>query len=550
MQKPFIPICILLFTCLLPSIFWGQKNTTHKLYFKGISTTENTDISKITYRNVFNSKAALLKTKDSILEVFKEIGYLTLTQDSISIQNNHYQVHLQLGEKIATAKLHIAPTDMPLIKSLLPDLLYDQDIVTLPAAHIKKTLNTIHEALVNQGAPFSKVRLSQISIVSNLLEAHLLIDGNKQRSINSIKVKGYHKFPKSFLQHYFNSKKQLLITPATLREISRKTKQLEFVKELKAPQLLFTKDTTIAYLFLAPKKNNSFNGLINFATENKKLQLRGTIDLQLNNAFHHGERLELNWASNNKRQELNLSAMTPYIWNSQFSTSIQFNLFNNDSLYNNVKTTLNISRSIGKNLRAQIIAERETSTTNEDYDNTQDFQKTGFGIGIRYSANNSNKLQTNTILYRNTRSTTNKTVAYQLHATIATTLKLATKLNLQLKNTTVLTNNNSTLENELFRSGGMNSIRGYQENSILSNSFTLFNTELQFKTSQKASLYTIQDIGLFKIIEKNQLLSSLGLGYQFQKNNTIFDIAYLLNTSKQNSRLDAGLIGIKIITLF
>ena len=550
MQKQLNRIHTLIITCLIPSLFWGQKSATYKLYLKGISATENRYISKIKHRTAFHSKTQLLRTKDSILEVLKETGYLTLTQDSVRIENNQYHIHLKLGKKIAIAKLHVAAMDFPFIKSVHPDLTCKNDTITLPFAHTKKTLNTIHEALVNQGEPFAKVRLGQIHITSNLLKAHIRIDRDKKRSISSITVKGYDKFPKSFLKHYYKSNRKQLISPEALKEISRKSKQLEFVQELKAPQLLFTKDSTIVYLFLTPKKNSSFDGLLNFVTENDKIQLRGTIDLQLNNAFHQGERLELNWASNNKKQELNLSASTPYIWNSKFTTSIKFNLYNNDSLYNNVKTTFAISRSLGKSFTAQIIAEKETSTTNKEINSAQDFQKTGFGIGIRYSANNSNKLQTNTILYRNTRSTTNKIVAYQLHAAIATTLKLAPKLNLQLKNTTKITNNDSTLENELFRSGGMNSIRGYQENSILSNSFTLFNTELQFKASPQASIYTIHDIGLFKIIDKNQLLSSIGLGYQFQKNNTVFDIAYLLNTSKQKKTLNAALIGIKITTLF
>lgn len=542
-------IYTLIITCLIPSLFWGQKSATYKLYLKGISATENRHISKIKHRTVFHSKTQLLQTKDSLLELFKEMGYLTLTQDSLSIENNHYHVHLKLGKRISIAKLHVAATDFPFIKSVHPDLIYTNDSITLPVGHIKKTLNTIHEALVNQGETFSKVRLSQIHITSNLLKAHMRIDRDKKRSISSISVKGYDKFPKSFLEHYYKSNRKQLISPETLKEISTKSKQLEFVKELKAPQLLFTKDSTLVYLFLTPKKNSSFNGLLNFATENKKIQLRGTIDLQLKNAFHHGEDLEMNWASNNKKQELNLAATIPYIFNTKLTPSATFNLYKNDSLYNNAKATLNIAHPISNQISIHATAAKETSNTNKTANNTQSFQKTSFGLGFLYTSINQ-KLKATTTLTRNTRKTNNQRITYQLDAIINSTFRLSNKLSLALKNITKLTSNNSELENELFRSGGMMSIRGYQENSILSNSCTIFNSEFRFRASQKTSIFTIHDLGLFHILGNNEILSSIGLGYQFQRNNNLFNVAYVLNTSEFKTPFSSPIVAIKIITLF
>ena len=538
---------MLFIICLLPSIFWGQKKTSYTLVIKGASKIENTQLVALNYPTSFNSKKLLLKTKDSIRQVLKESGYIALTQDSLKRNDHEFTAYLSLGSKIQIAHVHIASRDIPFMKTL--DYTMEGNKLMVPITNIKQTLEAIHEALINRGEAFSKVYLSQITTTSKKLKATLTIERGKRRTIDKFIVKGYPEFPKSFLKHYFQSSTKQLLTPKTLEALSQKSQQLAFVKERKTPEILFTKDSTIVYLFLAQKKNNSFDGFVNFSTENKKIQLRGAIDLALHNAFHGGEQFQMNWTNINKKKALNLVASIPYIFNTKITPRIAFNLFKNDSLYNNTKATLNIAHPISKNISAQLLAGQETSSINKTTGNAQSFEKTSFGLGFLYTSQNQ-RLTTNTTLTRNTRITTNQRVTYQLDAIITSTFQLSNKLSLVLNNITQLTSNNSTLENELFRSGGMMSIRGYQENTILSNSYSLIQSTLKFFTTDKTSLYTIQDIGLFQLLQKNEVLSSLGIGYEFQRQNNKFNIGYILNTSKEQNAFKSALISITMRTVF
>ena len=64
-----------------------------------------------------------------------------------------------------------------------------------------------------------------------------------------------------------------------LKDIETKSERvldLEFVEEIKSPELLFTRDSTTLYLYLKKKFSNSFDGFIGFNTdeETKKLNLK------------------------------------------------------------------------------------------------------------------------------------------------------------------------------------------------------------------------------------------------------------------------------------
>ena len=131
-------------------------------------------------------------------------------------------------------------------------------------------------------------------------------------------MKGYSDFPKSFLKHYLNLHSNKIANPKFITEVSRKINQLDFIKEKKKPEILFSKDSTILYLYINKTKTNYFDGLVNFNSENKKIKLRGYFDLNLKNAFNKGEEININWRNNgNSKQDFTLKSNIPYIFNTK-----------------------------------------------------------------------------------------------------------------------------------------------------------------------------------------------------------------------------------------
>ena len=128
-----------------------------------------------------------------------------------------------------------------------------------------------------------------------------------------------------------------------MKEISTLTKSLDFIKEKRAPEVLFKKDSTHLYLFIEKSETSSFDGIINFASkENEEgLLLNGNLDLKLNNILNTGEKFELFWNKvAQEKSEFNLTSDIPYLFNTPVSLAMGFKLYRQDSTFLNTSFNL------------------------------------------------------------------------------------------------------------------------------------------------------------------------------------------------------------------
>ncbi len=92
------------------------------------------------------------------------------------------------------------------------------------------------------------------------------------------------------------------------------------------------------------------------------------------------------------------------------------------------------------------------------------------------------------------------------------------KNSIYLKNNTKAVNSDSYLINELFRFGGINSIRGFNENSIDASFYSILNSEYRYQFNQDIYIHSIIDFAYFEnqIIALKQKLYSFGIGIGLQ----------------------------------
>lgn len=549
MKKKITPYIYILFFSFIYSPIYGQKNTPFQLKITSVIEVENSHISSIKYKQEFNSEKNLKKTKDSVLTILKEKGFYTITQDSLTKKNKQYTYFINLGQKITFAVLTFNSKDRLLLESL--NINIKKNYISLRIENLKNTLSLIMDELVNTGQSFSKVNLTNISILNSELTANLRINQSKKRTIDKIIVKGYPDFPESFLKHYFNMYPHRTVNSQLLEEISRKTSRLNFIEELKKPEILFSNDSTIIYLYIKKKKSNYFDGLVNFNSENKKIKFRGYFNLNLTNTFNKGEEININWKNNsNNKQEFYLSSKIPYLFTTKISTSLSFNIYKHDSTYINTKASIALLYPINNTLSLHFIAENESSQLSNNLISLEKFKKFGLGLGISYKSSKKDKLNFSLEVFHKTRKTAETKSLYQINMNTLSILKLSKKLSFFIKNSSTLTSNETNLDNELFRLGGMNSLRGFQENSILSNSYSFINSELRLHLKNNTSLFSIHDIGMFRIHKRNKTLSAIGLGYRFKKRNTKFSLEYIIGNPTGNNGMKSSMISINILTIF
>ena len=500
-------------------------------------------LSKIEYLKKHKDTTSLNSEIIRISNYLKKIGYFTNTVNEIKKENKKHTVFYSLNKKIENAIIRVNSES----KVYLENFKIKNNTISTPISDLQSTLYNISEKLDKQGKSFSKVQLKNINIIDKTLFANLFINQSKKRVINKIIIKGYENFPKSYLKNYFNIKPNTIINHHKIKEISKTSKNLHFIKEIKSPEILFTKDSTLIYLYLNKKKNNSFEGIVNFASkENGDVLFNGNINLSLNNILDTGEKFELFWNSiGEEKQEFKLSTEIPYIFNSKFTPQISFSIYKQDSTFLSTKFNSKLFYDINNKTRFSLTYTSESSENlNKNLDNNNKIKTfSNYFIGFQFEyklpkndffLNDKFSLEVNPTLGK--RKTDNESSnQFKIETSTSYIWDLNIRNSIYIKNRIGYLSSDTLINNELFRIGGANSIRGFNEQSLITNNYNYFNLEYRYLTSKKSFIYTITDIGKIKVNSKNENILGLGIGYFFTANKSLINISTSLTKTKSQT---------------
>lgn len=535
----------------------GTLAQDFSLKLKALKTTDTEILSTINYQKKHKDTILLKIEVNRISEYLKNIGYFTNTVDSIKKTNEEYIAYFNLKNKIDNAII----TTNKEYEFYLEKFKTKENTFSIPIEELQKTLLKISKKLDTEGKSFSKVQLKNILIKNNSLFAKLEIIPSKKRIINKIIIKGYEDFPRSYLKNYFNIKHTDIFNQQTILEISDASKNLDFIKEIKTPEVLFTKDSTLLYMYLKKHQNSSFDGIIGFASkEDGELLFNGNLEIQLNNILNTGEKFGLFWNSiDEEKQELKLNTEIPYIFNSRFSPELTFSIYKQDSTFLNSKFDSRISYHINSKIKLALTLNSEKSENLKENlsNNIETFSNYFLGLQLKYSVPKNDFFLSNKFhldvnpSFGNRKTSKEETSQFKIEATISYLWDLNSRNSIFIKNKTGYLNSDSYLNNELFRIGGANSIRGFNEQSIFTHNYTFVNLEYRYLTSEKSYLYTITDFGKANLNSKNEDLIGLGLGYLFNTNKSQININLSTGkTSQQKIDLNSIKLTINWINYF
>ncbi len=540
----------------------GQKLT---LNISAKDSVNTFFINSIEYQKIHLSEISLFNSLDSVKNKLEQKGFLNFSLDSIVKKDSIYHAKFNLGTLNKTIRIYYSNEDIrkeQLFKviSSVKDNYFDISTESIP-----NTLNAIVGIFETQGNSFTQVSLKNILVKKELIEGYLNIVKSDIRKIDNIVINGYEDFPKTYLRYFLRIKKNTLFNKTKLDNVSELLNTLLFVTEIKPPEVLFTKDSTIVYLYLKKKASNKFDGLLGFTSKENGsgISFNGYLDFTLHNIFNGGESFSLYWKNNsNERQVFNISTTLPYIFNSRFSPEVAFNIFKQDSTFINTKTKFLLPYAINERNAIGISLHTETSSnllTNSITGNIDDFSTLFYGLNYSYQISNQSRLfPIKFNIYselltgrRKTDKITIKQSKIYFKSTYLWSLNLKNHIFLQNETSTLLSDN--ILTNELFRIGGVNSIRGFNEESIFASTYSYFTIEYRFNTNNSSYLYSITDIGYVdnETINQSSQIYSLGLGYAFTTKLGLLNFSYAIGKFS-NLPLDISnsRFHIKIVSFF
>ena len=490
-------------------------------------------------------------SKKLALKGYINNSYLLNKTDSI------FNCVFSLNNKIEKIRIYYSNKFIDNTVLQIISLNYTNTYFEIATNQIENSLNSIVNYFENKGASFTNVSLINLTQLGNKLTAELNLNISEKRKINNIIIKGYNDFSIKYLNNYLNLKQHTTFNLNTLETIDKLVNTISFVTQLKKPEILFTKDSTTLYLYLKKKANNTFDGILGFSNEknSNNLKFNGYLDLILNNMFNKGESFGLNWKSNgDDTQTLNLKLTTPYIFNTRFSPSGEFSIFKQDSTYVNTKSLFKIKYSINKHNFINALLNNEVSTisSSNTLDEIDNFKTILFGLSYtfkmlpKHELNNRSKFAiTASYLLGNKTANQLKSNQNKIQLLAEYNLELNHKNLIYFKTTNKLLNASNLFQNELFRIGGTNSIRGFDEQSIFTSKYSVTNIEYHYIINQTTHLYSITDfaIALDNFTNSTTKLYGIGLGYYFNTKSSIINLSYAIG---KNNELPFGFKNSKV----
>ena len=563
LNKKIIPYIYVLFLSCFSHHILGQEN---ELILVTNDTIQNRIVSEIYYTKKHLQKKDVLDEINRILEQVKKRGFFTARIDSISKADKTFSAHIDLGKK--TNKIIIINKLNPEERTKLygaPKISESAiDSIKIKTNEFDEFTNQLLEKIDRKGKSFSEISYINPIIKNDTLIIELTISDSSNRTIDKVIVRGYNAFPEKFISNYFLINTKTVFSKQKLKTISTLTNRLDFIKENKAPEVLFKKDSTHLYLFFDKLGTSSFDGIVNFSSKEngKGLLLNGNLDLKLNNAFNSGEKFEIIWNKvSDEKTDFKINSYVPYLFNSKFSTTLEFNLYRQDSTFINTNFKFNTDYSINQRSHASVLYRSENSNYLLNTLNNEITSYSNYFIGLGYQMK---KLSTSKLydfnkgvklnLIVGKRKTSLESInQLKLHFSVFTNLQINDKGYLAIKNESGLLTSKNYLLNELFRIGGANSIRGYNEQSIFTNGYSYSNIEFRYLLDRSSYLYSITDFGAYKESTTNKIkkLLGIGVGYQFKINNNFVNLGYVISTnSRTNTKLNNSRLVIKWTSFF
>jgi hypothetical protein len=515
------------------------------LKINGSSGPENKTIDSLNYNQIHKSLSSLEKEITLTSKKLEKLGYLEHDTKELHKKNDStFTIEFQLKEQIKYSYIYIGKN--PKIKQLIEDQTKN-DTLLLKYPETKAFLEeTIHK-LEQLGYPLAKVQLDNIKRKKNRLIADLAIQLNIQRTTNKIVLKFKEEekkqkyFPSNYLTQINKKFNKKIFNQNTLREVKAEFEKYSFAKQTKPPELLFSKDSTVIYVYIEKRKSNSFDGYVGFGNdEEKKTTLNGYLDIQLTNLLNGGEDFYMYWKSDGNNQKTFRTGLTlNYLFKTPLGLNAQLKIFKQDSTFQNSKTILDINYLVDYKTKVYAGIESTVSSDIQNINNNtiSDFKNQFITIGVNYQKNSPNTPffpEKTKIDFRfglgkrdvqNTITNTSDQKQYFINLNLSHNFIINTKNSINLRNQNSYLKSNNYLTNELFRFGGLCSIRGFAENSLQGDMFTCLLTEYRYTINNTLQLHTILDFGLYQdktISNYLNLTNSIGIGTSvFTKNGLV-----------------------------
>lgn len=522
------------------------------------------------YDKSYTDTAAAYLTIQKLVSDLQKDGYFTASVYIVKLHSDSLLASVNVGRQFEWAYLHAGNLN-PAIQEISgfrenffldKPFRYDQ---------IKVLFEKILVYAENRGYPFATVSLANVQIVGHKIYADVNYASGPSITFGKLQLKDTDQVKADFLEAYLGILPGSSYDQRKVDRIPDLLKTLPFLT-LNAPlEVTFQNETADVVLALSARKSNEFDGVINFfpseGTHNKLL-LTGELNVQLNNLARSGKKFLLRWQRLQvQSQRLDVGYYHPHIFRSPLDAGIHFNLLKEDTLFMNRRLSMEMTFRYGVGNHFSVIASWQGSRllgaahehfyTGEkklgNYDLTSAgiiytrqrvddllFPRKGYLFSVEGHIGKKKILpdltvgdisQTQPVISSWQQNLCGKLIQYQ---------RISPQWMLYHKFSGGYLFNPHLFLNDLYRIGGLHSLRGFYDNFFFASQYALSNLELRILFEQQSETYS----HIFAFYDQAYLIrniagenmkdhpAGLGAGISLATSAGLFNLVYGIGKSE------------------
>jgi hypothetical protein len=299
--------------------------------------------------------------------------------------------------------------------------------------------------------------------------------------------------------------------------------------------------------------------------------ITGQVNLKLANLFQSGKKLNIEWQSLRSASQLfNFEYEHPQLLKMNFDISAKFNLLKEDTSYLNISRSAKFAYQLDNFQRISFFAKYQTTAVTDisnlqaavgqesdrfirfantnllsygigyELNSLNDFFKPQKGWQIKMEIGTGNKKITPRLVRNPASDTVFQNIAlnstqWTFSGSIQRFFKIGKNATFLLKSAGGIILNNQLFMNELYRVGGLNSIRGFNENAFYAARYLINTAEARLYFEESSYLFAFVDYGLLSYQIPTQSFEDkplgIGTGISFTTKGGIFNFAYAMGSA-------------------
>ena len=415
---------------------------------------------------------------------------------------------------------------------------------------------------LNNGYPFAKIQLSYQSGLNPTLK--LNVESGPFVTWGQFVVKPDGIIQQRALQQMIPLKEGAPFSLAALSEIQDAFfGQMPF-KMLRQPEWEYQDNKADVYFYLERVRASSATGIVGLQPNplTQKTALVGELNIQLQNNWQKNEKLQLHWRSiAPQTQQLKTYLQWPYIAGSPYGLNTGLTIYKRDSAFLELRTNFGLCYQFtgGWQLSAQLDYWRSNAIKDLPGSDVANFRTTTYGLALQRQKLDRIQNPRKGMLFQSSYLVGNKQAAEKA---LTWRISVLQRYFLPLFKRQVLCLNQQLdhiaapilYRNELYRFGGLERMRGFDEEAFFASTVLLTGLEYRFLLDDNSYALAFSDwawsANQVQPTQKQQLYA-IGVGLVLGTQNGQFKLNYALGaTVGEGLKLNAGKIHLGYISYF